>query len=422
MKRPSRRTLLRGAGVTLALPWLEAMDAAETSRPLRAAFIYIPNGVIEETWRPRETGVNYRLPSALEPLAPVRDHVSVLSGLDRTYTSGTSVHAQCGSCWLTSSPPEEVLDGGFPTNISVDQMLAQKLGADTPLPSIELSCNNRTDNKETRYFESISWLAPGYAANVEKDPRAAFERLFGRIGQDAESRSVLDAVREAARSLESRLGKADRVKLDEYFSSVRAVERRIQLSERQTRERPGLSVPAPAGMPEDRGEYIRLMMDLILLAFQQDRTRVATLVIDPERWDTPRMYHGVFDKPQDHHALTHTKGDEAIEMLTKIDRFHVQQFAYLAQRLGEVQEGGVPLSDSSVFVMGSGLGDGSIHSYKDLPTMLTGNLGGRIRNGLHLSYPDETPLANLWMTVLDSAGVEAESFADSHGRLEGLSA
>lgn len=410
--RLSRRALLRGAGATLALPLLEQMHAAPTP-PLRSLFIYIPNGVILDSWNPKQTGANYELPSALSPLAPVREQVSVLSQLDRTYVSGTGVHAQCGSCWLSSSAPTEAKDGGFPTDISLDQILAQRSAAELSFPSLELSTNNHPDNKETRYFESISWFAPGYAANVEKDPRQAFARLFGQRAADPLQASILDLVQSESRHLSRQLGSADRRILDEFLSSVRGVEQRIQNAERHAKSRPPSQVPQPPSMPEERGAYIRLMMDLIVLAFTQDLTRTATLVIDPERWDSPRTYHGVFDKPEDHHQLTHTAGQESKAKLRAIDRFHVSHFAHLVKSLANTREGSASLLDSSVAVMGSGLGDGSIHSYKELPILLAGRAGGRLHCGRHWCFPNGTPVANLWLTLLNLQDPKAARFADS---------
>jgi hypothetical protein len=410
--RLSRRTLLRGAGATLALPLLEQMQAAPVT-PLRSLFIYIPNGVILDAWNPKQTGPHYELPATLAPLAPLRDHVSVLSQLDRTYVSGTGVHAQCGSCWLTSSAPTEAKDGGFPTDISLDQILAQRSPAELPFSSLELSTNNHPDNKETRYFESISWFAPGYAANVEKDPRQVFARLFGQRRADPVQASILDLVQAESKHLAAELGASDRRTLDEFLTSVRSVEQRIQNAERHAKSRPPSQVPQPPSMPEERGAYIRLMMDLIVLAFAQDLTRTATLVIDPERWDSPRTYHGLFDKPEDHHQLTHTAGDESKTKLRAIDRFHVSHFAHLVQSLRSAREGSNSLLDSSIAVLGSGLGDGSVHSYKELPILLAGRAGGQLKTGQHWQFPSGTPVANLWLTLLNLQDPKAARFADS---------
>lgn len=394
MKPIDRRTALRGLGVSVSLPLLDAMlpkvAAAEAAAaPKRAAFVYIPNGVWLDAWFPKTTGPDFDLPATLQPLAPFRKDITVLGGLDRSFVAGTGVHAQCGACWLTSSPPSEPKDGGFPTNTSLDQHLARLVGRDTALPSLELSCNDHTNAKETKYFESISWYGPGYAANVEKNPRAVFQRLFGTPDGDAADRSVLDVVLQGATGLRKKLGRDDRVKLDEYLDSVRATERRIQLAEKARHTRPPL--PEPDGIPDDRGAYIRLMGDLLVLAFRQDLTRVATLVIDPERWDTPRMYHGVFDKPQNHHVLTHTQGDEAMEKLARIDRFHLEQFTYVVGKMKAIPEGTGTLLDHSAVVIGSGLSEGNSHSYKDLPIVIAGRAGGTLKSGFYQTYPGERP-------------------------------
>ncbi len=425
LSRPlSRRTFLRGAGVTLALPVLDAMTptslrgaAAPAVPPKRFAFIYTPNGYNQETFLPAQTGRTWTLPFALQPLAPVQSDVTLVTGLDRTYVGGTGVHAQCGACWLTSSPPVETLDGGFPTNITLDQMLARELGRDTMLPSLELSCNDFADNKETKYFECISWVGPGYAANTEKNPRAVFRRLFGRPDAGP-TRSVLDVVLAEARALQRRLGRDDQAKLDEYLASVRATEQRLERAERVAARLQVPPLPEPAGIPEKRGDYLRLMAELFVLAFQQDLTRVATLVVDPERWDSPRMFHDVFDKPQNHHVLTHTKGADAKAAITKIDRFHIEFYAHVVARLKSIREGERTLLDSCVLAMGSGISDGDSHNYRDLQVLLA---GGALARG-HLRYDGDRPLADLWLTLARQGGVRCDRFADSTGPLRELAA
>ncbi len=422
----SRRTVLKGIGVSLGLPLLEAMtsvslfgDATQT-HPKRAAFIYMPNGVHLQNWFPRTEGPNFDLPPTLASLRTVKSDITVLGGLDRTFVPGTSVHAQCGACWLSSSPPSEVLDGGFPTNTSLDQVISRQIGRETLLPSLELSTNNHEDNRETRYFESISWYAPGYAANVEKNPRAVFQRLFGRPQGNASTRSVLDTVLESARNLRGNLGQEDQRKMDEYLESVRSTEMRIQIAERAAANRQEPPIAEPEGIPDNRGEYIRLMGDLIVLAFQQDLTRVASLLIDPERWDTPRMYHGVFNRPENHHTLTHTRGEEAANKIARIDRFHIEQYAYVVQRMKAIREGEGNLLDNSLIVIGSGLSNGNSHSYRDLPVVMAGKAGGRLRTGFYRNYPGAAPLANLWLTVAQAFGINQPRFADSTGTLREL--
>lgn len=423
----SRRTVLRGAGVTLALPWLEAMSPAFAAAsaggpPKRFAWVYIPNGVVQEAWHPGTAGRDWELTPSLQPLLRFRESLNVFTGLDREFRGGTGVHAQAGCCWLTSSPPNEALDGGFPTNRTLDQQIASQISEDTVLPSLELSCNDHGNQKETRYFETLSWHGPGYAAPAEKDPAKVFELLFGK--PKASYRSVLDVVGEDANRLRRTLGGSDRQKLGEFLDSVRGIEQRIERARARSSDgepQRAEQIPqARGGIPEERGEYIRLMGDMIAVAFQQDLTRVATLLIDPERWDTPRMYHGLFDRPENHHVLTHTKGDEAKEKLRRIDRFHVEQFAYLVGRLSEIPEGDGSLLDHCLIALGSGMGDGRVHDYNNLPVVTAGSLGGRWNTGVHHRFDGKVPLANLWLTLLQSAGIEEDRFADSTGTVAEL--
>jgi len=420
-RRLHRRTLLRGAGAAMALPWLDAMTSSNAMAssaslpPKRFAWVYIPNGVVQHAWHPKKAGKDWEMTPSLEPLAAFRQRMNLYTGLDREFRGGTGVHAQAGCCWLSSSPPTEALDGGFPTNQTLDQLIAQRIAGDTLLPSIQLSCNDHTNQKETRYFENISWRGPGYAAPAQKNPREVFERLFGK--PKPSTKSILDLVREDAARLGRTLGAADRSKLGEYLDSVRSIEQRMQRAEGKAAMQTPQSLQQPAGIPEERGEYLQLMADIIAVAFQQDRTRVATLLVDPERWDTPRMYHGVFDSPQNHHVLTHTKGDEAEVKLQKIDRFHVEQFAYLVKRLSEIPEGNGSLLDNCLVSLGSGMGDGRRHEYNNLPVVTVGNLGGVVDTGAHQTFDGKVPLANLWLSMAQAAGVEIDQFADSTGTM-----
>lgn len=411
--QPSRRQFLRGLGVSLALPWLESVATSPPPVRRRFAFLYTPNGFNQTAFLPKKSGASWATSPTLAPLASMAEKIALVTGLDRQFVGGTGVHAQCGSCWLSSSPPQETLDGGFPTNITLDQLLARELGRETLLPSLELSCNDFTDNKETRYYESISWLAPGYAANVERNPRAVFQRLFGRPDA-AGTRSVLDVVLADAKSLESRLGLRDREKLGEYLESVRATEIRIERAEAVAARLPRVPLDEPAGIPERRGDYLRLQAELFVLAFQNDLTRVASLVVDPERWDSPRMYHGLFDRPQNHHVLTHTKGAEAAAAVARIDRFHVEFLAHVLTRLASVREGDGSLLDSTTVVFGSGISDGDSHNYSDLQVLLA---GGGVRAG-HSHHRGRRPLADLWLGLARMGGLTLDRFADSQAAIE----
>jgi len=410
----SRRQFLRAAGVSLSLPFLESLaKSAPAPEPRRFAFIYTPNGYLQNKLLPETATQGWNplsLTPTLEPLAEMKDHVAFITGLDRQFVPGTGVHAQAGSCWLTSSAPQETLDGGFPTNVTLDQLMARQIGADTVLPSLELSTNDFTDNKETRYFECISWNGPGYAASTEKNPRAVFQRLFGQSRGGAK-RSILDALLEQTHSLEKRLAGEDRQKLGEYLESVRSTEQRIQRAEAAASRLGKPPLPEPQGIPEKRSEYLKLMAELFIHAFQNDLTRVATLLVAPERWDNPMLYDGVFDKPQNHHVLTHTKGEEAQEKLARIDHYHMEFYAHVVARLEATH-----LLDSTTLIMGSGISDGDKHNYADLQVLIA---GGGWKLG-HLHYEGKRPLADLWLTLANHAGLRQDRFADSIGVLAEL--
>ena len=412
-----RRHFLRGAGAMMSLPLLEVMQPARSlaselaAQPKRVAFFYMPNGVVQDAWHPENAGRDFELPPSLSPLESVRDSISLFTGLDREFRGGTGVHAQAACSWMSSSPPSEALDGAFPTNITLDQIIAKKAESETPLPSLELSTNNHTNGRETKYFETVSWLGPGYASIPEKNPREVWHRLFGK--PNPKDKSVLDLVLADAKRFQKQLGAVDQSKLEEYLDSVRSVESRIDRATDAAEKRGQPPVPQPDGIPEQRDDYIRLMGDLMILAFQQDITRVSSLLIDPERWDTPRMYHGIFESPENHHVLTHTKGDEAKAKLQKIDQFHVEQFAYVVNKMQSIQEGGVSLLDNSAVILGSGMGDGRVHDYNNLPVVIAGKLGGVLKTGEHWKFEGKRPLADLWLALLQSLGIERARFADS---------
>ncbi|MFT5302131.1 MAG: hypothetical protein ACI87E_001248 [Mariniblastus sp.] len=427
----SRRAVLQGIGATIALPWLEAMSFATplgahaSSRsglpvaaglaPKRLAFMYIPNGVIGDQWFPAQAGTDFELPPSLQPLAKLRDDITVISGLDRTYLTGEP-HSQAGACWLTSARPNERVDGVNAIDTTLDQVIASSVGQATPFASVELSCNSFEDNMEPKIFDAISWYGPGNDAKSQNDPRRVFKRLFGDAGQV--KRSVLDTVLEDAKQLEKSLGEADRQKLDEYLTSLRSVEQRLTKQDESKGKIGPINYSVPDDLPTNRGAYIRMMGDLMVLAFQTDQTRVASLMVGPERWETPQLYDGVFDKPVNHHVMTHdTSQNEAV---AKIDRFHVDQYAYLVNRLKSMKEGEGTLLDSCSFVLGSGLGNGARHSYEQLPVIIAGSGNGSFETGRHLAADKGTRLANLWMSMASVMGVELDEFADGTGKLAGF--
>ena len=424
----SRRTFLRGCGAALALPLLQVMEPgsalakAPTSSPLRAAFFYIPNGVAQKAWNPRETGADFALTPTLEPLAPVRSKVSIFTQLDRVKVAGTDGHAQAGTCWLSSASPEELSPAGYPLKRTVDQIIAAETGKATAFRSLELSCNPYQDNKESVYFDNISWYGHGHCARSSNDPQQVFDRLFNVTEQQSHA-SVLDLVLTDAKTLERRLGRLDRRKLDEYMDSVRTVERQITRVRARQGELEGVrldGVDRPwTAMRRD--EYIQVMGDLMILAFQTDLTRVATIMVAPERWGTPLVVHDLFDKPIQHHGMTHEQHNpRVLRDLEKLDRYHVEQYAKLIAKMDAIEEGENSLLDNSMFTLGSGLSSGKTHVCTNLPTVIAGGAGGAIRTNRHDAHPEGTPIANLWLSMVQVMGVQQDRLGDSTGPLRGF--
>ncbi|MFM1559640.1 MAG: DUF1552 domain-containing protein [Roseibacillus sp.] len=420
----SRRTVLRGAGATLALPLLEIMQsgnlAAAPARgkpPVRTAFFYIPNGVVQRAWHPVETGTGFALSPTLQPLAPVREHISLFTKLDRIKVAGTDGHAQAGACWLSSAAPDELSPAGYPLKKTIDQIIAEEAGKHTAFRSLELSCNPYEDNRESVYFDNISWYGHGHVARSLRDPQAVFNRLFA-VKEHAEHGSVLDLVMDDAKSLDRDLGKIDREKLDEYMESVRTVELQIERVTKRQAEIDKLKIAAPTKSWQSmtRDEFIQVMGDLMILAFRTDLTRVATIMSSPERWGSPLKVQGLFDKPVQHHGMTHGQGNERVRKeLERLDRFHVEQFASIVAKMAEVKEGAGTLLDNMIFTLGSGISDGSLHVYTDLPTIVAGHGGGAITTNRHLRSKGGTPIANLWLAMAQLMGVQTNRIADSTG-------
>ncbi len=443
MRITSRRSFLRGAGgAALALPWLESLGAAareSTSQqhpPLRLGFYYVPIGIVRRNFFPGEghaglPGFNgdlsqvteskipvgshaIELTPALEPLGRIKDKVALITGLDRTFQNGTDVHAQCASCFLSSAAPFSVETSAWPLERTLDHVIADEIGHATPFRTLEFSCNSHKDNLESIYFDNISWYGTGHVAPSIRDPRKAYRRLFG-TQEVREFRNITDLVLEDARSLERELGYADRDKFAEYFDSIRTIEEQMDKLERMKGELTKVSMAEPPDAYLPRGEYIRLMGDLMVVALQTGLTRVATLMVGPERWNTPFMFEGLFDKPVSHHLMSHSPR-EFTEELLKIDRFHVEQFVYLVEKMDSIQEAdGSTLLDNTVFTYGAGLGDGATHQYNDLPIIVAGSGGGQLVLDRHLKCSDGTPLANLWITQAQVMGVKLDRFADSTG-------
>ena len=443
MSRETRRSFLRGVGGSvLALPWLESLAApGPAAAPLRMAHFYVPIGVVRRGFFPGEaehvipegnlgnvmTSLGKQDPRfrvqplgeltpTMRPLEPHRSKIALITGMDRTFQQGTDVHAQCASCYLSSAKPYTVKGTAWPLDRTLDHLVADTIGKATPFPTLEFSCNSHKDNKESIYFDNISWYGTSHLAPSIRDPRAMYRRLFSTAEADR-FREVTSLVLEDARTLQRQLAVADRQKLDEYFEAIRAIELQMTRLETMKAELATVRFDEPTEAHLPRGDYIRLMGELMVVALQSRLTNVATFMVGPERLDTPFLYESLFDKPRSHHQMSHNQ-TKVIDDLLKIDRFHMEQFAYLVQRMDDIAEAdGTTLLDNTLFTYGSGLGDGSTHQYNDLPIVVAGG-GRRVQGGLHINMPEGTPLANLWLTQAQVLGLHWDSFADSSGCID----
>jgi hypothetical protein len=439
----TRRGFLRGlGGAALALPWMESLGSQTLASGVakRMAHFYVPIGVVRRGFFPGEANSiipkgnlgNVRkslyeqdpnfsvkpldqLTPTMEPLAGVKGKINLITGMDRTFQQGTDVHAQCASCYLSSAPPYTIKGTAWPLDRTLDHLVADVVGTKTPFSTLEFSCNSHMDNKESIYFDNISWFGTGHLAPSVRDPRKMYHRLFSTTEIDR-YRDVTDLVLEDARSMRKELGYADGQKFAEYFDSVRAIETQMDRLEKMKGELSKVTFDEPSEAYLPRGEYIRLMGDLMVVALQSGLTNVATFMVGPERWDTPYLFDGLFDKPMSHHGMSHNQ-TKMIDQLLKVDRFHMEQYAYLLEKMESVVEvDGTTLLDNTLFTYGSGLGDGSTHQYNDLPIIMAGG-GNRVTSGQHINMPEGTPLANLWLTQAKLMGVEMKRFAESTGEI-----
>lgn len=419
-----RRTFLRGCGAALALPFLEIMQAKTAkgpASPKRLAFFYTPNGVAQKAWHPTETGGNFTLSPTLKPLEKLRQKISLHTNLDRIKVPGTDGHAQAGTCYLSTARPDELSPAGYPLKRTIDQVIADVAGQSTAFRSLELSCNSYTDNRESVYFDNISWYGHGHVARSIKDPRRVFNRLFA-VEEHQANASVLDLVLQDAKDLQPKLGRLDQNKLAEYLESVRTVEQQIERISKRQGDIHDLDLEEPGKLWTNmqRDEYIQVMGDLMVLALQTDLTRVSSMMVAPERWDTPLMFHGIFDKPIRHHGWTHHQNKEQVlRDLEKLDLFHVEQFARIATKMDAIKEGEGTLLDNMMFVMGSGLSSGFHHTCNNLPTLIAGSGGGLFQTNRHEEHTRGTPIANLWLSMAKGMGVKTERIGDSTGTLKG---
>ena len=437
-KHISRRTLLRGLGVSMALPLLDSMIpalAAPTKSPLRMMFNYVPNGIVMKDWTPSAAGSGFELPRLLQPLAAYRNQMMLVTGLmqqnGNANGDGPGDHARAAATYLTGVHAVKTQGADIHVGISMDQVAAQKVGNLTRFPSLELTCEdgrmvgNCDSGYSCAYSNSISWRSATTPNPPELNPRAAFERLFGTSDEDPETRkkirrydrSILDGVMEDTKNLERNLGPTDRRKMDEYMTSVREIEARIQKTESDNKE----IIPAmdkPVAAPADLSDHARLMYDLMRVAFQTDMTRIATFMLTRE--GSSRTYREI-DLPEAHHPLTHHKGDpEMIEKVYRINHYHMELFAEFIAKMAKTPDGDGSLLDHSMIVYGAGLADGNRHEHVNLPVMIAGGGCGTLKTGRHLKLAAKTPINNLYVSMLDRMGVPGESLGDSTGPLREL--
>ncbi len=434
-----RRAVLRGFGTALALPLLDGMVPALTALSKtagaptkRLGIVYVPNGVVMKDWTPATEGTGFELSRILQPLAPYRDQLIVTTGLHNRGVD--QIHDGGAPAFLTGAPPKRTQGSDLHAGVSMDQIVARQYGQETQLASLEIACESGDDagtcgaGYTCAYVNTICWRDATTPLPMETNPRAVFERLLGDGVTDSATRaarinsdkSILDAVMEKVSRLQRGLGARDRSKLTQYLDAVRDIERRIQMAEAQSSE-PLPDFAQPAGVPSTFEEHVKLMFDLQLLAYQADLTRVITFMVAREYSGRTYPEVGVADA---HHPLSHHRNDAAnLEKLTKINTYHMSLFAYYLDKLKSTPDGDGSLLDHMTILYGGALSDSNRHSTENLPVLL---LGGQIKGGRHIKYPDTTPMANLHVTLMDKLGVPVENFGDSFlastGRVEGLSA
>jgi hypothetical protein len=435
-----RRTFLRGMGVTLGLPLLDAMipalSAARFAAPpvRRLGFVYIPMGANYSQWTPPGEGTLTELSPSLQSLMPLRDRITVLTNLElkaaNAPTNGN--HATSNCTFLSAVKPKMTEGNDYYLGITVDQIAAQQLGKETRFPSLELGTDlvaqvgNCDNGFSCTYQSCLAWSSPTSPLAPEADPRVVFERLFGDGGSAADqlyelrkNRSILDSVVEDAARLQRQVGSNDSAKIGEYLDSVREVERRIAKSEQQGKNSPLGNLDRPASVPQAWEEHVKLMFDLQVLALQSDLTRIITFQMAREASTRTYPQIGV---PEAHHPVSHHRNNPAqLAKLAKINAYHIALFAYFLEKLNSTPDGEGSLLDHSIYLIGSGMGNPDAHTHSNLPAIVAGGGAGTLKGGRHIKYKELTPMANLHLTLLDKMGIRLERFADSTGLVDAMS-
>ena len=441
----SRRNFIKAGGATVSLPLFQSLaENKGTEKPdKKLVFMYIPNGIVRRAFFPGEEKrqipifkggfsadkhknnrlVNkpgtspLELTSTMKPLASVKNDISLITGLDRTFMDGQDVHAQGSASYLTSISPEQAAQRGLihPNGRTLDHVIADKVGHKTAFKTLEISCNGFKTGKESPEFDNISWYDYHRVAPSIKDPRKLYNRLFKSSNYSQHVDDVTDLILEDAKNISKKLGREDKQKFAKFTHDIRSIELRMQRLERILKSS-NVKEPGNADLP--RGEYIRLMGDLMISALQMGITNICTFMIGPERWNAPMMYEGVFDKAVSHHNLTHNQKGDGWLNVQKIDIFHIQQYAYIISRMKQTKEAdGSSLLDNSIVAYGAGLGDGATHQYFDLPMIVAGGCQGQIKQGRLVKCKSGTVNSNLWLTFAQLMGLEIDSYSDSNGTI-----
>jgi len=444
-KHLSRRTVLRGLGATISLPLLESMVPAQTplvktaAKPqMRLGLSFIPHGAVMANWTPQVEGSAFELSRTLQPLAPFRDQVVVVSNLAHRQAAPAGPgdnggdHTRSPSVYLNGVHPKRTDGADIRAGVTIDQIAAAKIGQETPLPSLELAIEDYSGlvgscdvGFSCAYMNTISWRTPTTPLPMEINPRVVFDRLFGdgataqeRLERIEQQRSILDAVTGQMRKLERNLGTNDRNRVAEYLDTLREIERRIQLSEKQS-QNAALDVPqSPSGIPDDHQTHTKLMFDLMAVAFQADITRISTFMMAREV--SYRTFPMLGISEGFHPSSHHQNNAERLEKLTQINTYHVSLMAYMLERLKSIPDGDGTLLDHTLMLYGSGMSNSNIHNHSPLPVFVAGGAAGQLKGGRHLVYPENTPMANLLLSILQKAGIPQESVGDSTGPLAEL--
>jgi hypothetical protein len=434
-KHLPRRAFLRGVGVTLSLPLLDAMLPAQTplskvvaAPKTRLGAIYVPHGAYMARWTPTKEGTGFEFPEIISPLEKLRNRVNIISNLAHPMASGVGSdagadHARSAAVYLSGAHPEK---SSIHVGMTVDQVAAQSIGQDTPLPSLELAIEdvglNCGSGYGCAYVNTISWRTPTLPLPMENSPQVVFEKLFGdgsnaaqRLRRKQEDSSILDAITRKVGRLQSGLGAEDRARMSEYLDDVREIERRIQRATQQNESE--VKIPeAPVGVPESFDEHIKLLFDLQALAFQADITRVFTMMFAHDSSGSTYPLSG--NRNAFHGASHHSNVPERMESFGLINKYHVQMLAYFLQKLAATRDGDGTLLDHSMILYGSSMSNANQHDHDPLPIVLAGGASGKLQGGRHLKFPEHTPMSNLLLSMLDKVGVDQDKFGDSTGKLE----